>query len=366
MRPGCEIHFLDVGHGCSSLIYYKNGDRDEAVIIDCGQGKLLKQVIEGLNVPHIAAMIVTHSHRDHLGGLGPILRDVEWGGMYGKIDAVYLVPDIHTHKRKGKSSMLHGIIMSLRDRENAGLLRTYFLDRRNPIVSAAIGEHRLELRALAPSATENQIATDTNSTSGIIELTYAGHRVLFSGDSSLVAWRRILEERGGTPIECEAAVVPHHGGRMGSGTHAGYAKVFFNQIVKAKHAILSFSASNQYGHPRLDVIRAARDSKATVLCTQIHPRRNRPPYKGDGVVPPTRFSRSGMHSGKPELSRSKKTPGRRKHFACAGSITLSLAPNEARWGASEDFDAICGFRTLNELRNVIQKSAKCKKCACIV
>jgi beta-lactamase superfamily II metal-dependent hydrolase len=364
MQPGCEIHFLDVGQGCSSIIFYKNGDRPEAVIIDCGRGALLKEVIERLNVEHIAALIVTHCDIDHLGGLGPIVQDENWGGKRGKIDAVYLVPDKHTRRTTGRPSTADGIIECLQGRDEAGSLRAGFLNRGGPIVSVDIGGHRLEVRALAPSFGANHKATKANDTSGIVELTFASHRVLFCGDSSWAAWQRILKERGGETIKCEAAVVPHHGGRMRAGRRGSYAEDFFNRVVKAKYAILSFSASNHYGHPNVEVVQAARKSSATLLCTQVQPPGNQPPYHGDGVVPPTRFSRSGMRPGKPELSKGKKHPDRRKHFACAGSITLSLEPDRARWGAAEDADPICGFKTIDELRYMINKAKPCSNCEC--
>ena len=40
MKPACEIHFLDVGQGSTSIVRYTNENegRREAIVIDCARG----------------------------------------------------------------------------------------------------------------------------------------------------------------------------------------------------------------------------------------------------------------------------------------------------------------------------------------
>src|SRR5262249_29845270 len=137
---------------------------------------------------------------------------------------------------------------------------------------------------------------------------------------------------------------------------------FFREAVQAKYAVLSLCASNGHGHPRAEVIDAARSGSTTILSTQVTPTLNTPPYDNrDGVIQPSWFSISGRIRA---LSKGRLNPGRRIHFACAGSITLNLGPGEEpRWGNLGDPEPICSFKTIDELRSAIARNSRCKKCS---
>ena len=78
MVEECEIHFLDVGQGSSSVILYQNTkkNRCEAIVIDGGppQTDIACRVLDAFADYMRCAVIVTHNHRDHTGGILNIVR----------------------------------------------------------------------------------------------------------------------------------------------------------------------------------------------------------------------------------------------------------------------------------------------------
>ena len=80
-----ECYFLDVGQGTSQVI---NLGDDSAIIIDCGPsyqvlGDLLRR---RLGIRRIAALVLSHNHRDHAGGLSGLVRQYR-----NSIDRIYLL-----------------------------------------------------------------------------------------------------------------------------------------------------------------------------------------------------------------------------------------------------------------------------------
>jgi beta-lactamase superfamily II metal-dependent hydrolase len=360
MKPHCEVHFLDVGQGSCSVIRFTNprtGLR-EAVLIDSGRSSTIPLDVLEEFVDYVPAWIITHNHADHIGGLRSILQHENWGRRKGKVGTIYLVND-KSRQERSRGAQKFGEFLVEEEKDPAMKYATAPLTL-GTVYSVLIGGHRLSVDALAPSVGVNFASGSANATSAVVELNYAKHRVLFCGDSSSEVWSSIRARRD--RLEYEAVTVPHHGGKMPDEREGGsYAPTFFGQAVRAKHAVLSYCASNGYGHPRSEVVLAARGdgSGATILCTQLHPELNHPPYDRPGVVTPTHFSLSGRHPG---LSKSKFHKDRRIHFACAGSITLSLSPEEAHWGKGADPNPICGFRTLEEFHEAVARLPNHRGC----
>jgi len=337
-----EIHFLDVGQGSSSVILLpdrRTGKRS-AIVIDCGMGAdVILRVLKRF-AAEIAALILTHNHRDYVGGAQRIIRD------YLRADAlheVWLLHDTSPHFQK-LVELLFEEAKKKGDKDLEWMMR---LERRKR-PEAIAEKSEFELEVLAPNLAENLRADkekNPNLTSGVLRLRCHGQVILFTGDSTSSCWKRIQKDEG--RIECEAVTAPHHGGCMEDGDPEDEAiERFFNEAVKAKHAIFSVGTANTHDHPRERAPEAARRSGANVFCTQITPKCFRdldvPEEARRVTVRPTRFAQSVSH-------RKRTDAGKSTSIACAGTISLNISADSASWGRRPgDPDPLCGFDTFTE------------------
>jgi beta-lactamase superfamily II metal-dependent hydrolase len=341
----CEVHFLDVGQGSSSVVLFQNPleNHCEAILIDGGPktGDIATLVLEDF-ADYLQAVFVTHNHLDHVGGIEKILRT--WCKL-GKFGDIYLLND----GTEGARLMA----MTLKNEVKAGRLKR---DQHHWLNEGAQYKYQtagaaIEVLVRSPTLDEAILMKNANEASGVIQVRYRGTDVLFCGDSTRAIWTRIVNEAGIGPLGCEAVTVPHHGGHMDASRSPDNGPWFFSEAVKAKVAIFSFGASNNNRHPRPEVVCAAKTQGKceTILCTQIHPGLNLPPYPGgdNGLYEPTRYSLS-----KQDPSFQDGT-ARRRNYACAGSITLRLGPGGPVWGNGGDPDSICAFESIPEFQDKV-------------
>ena len=82
-----ECYFLDVGQGAAQVVDLGDGS---AIVIDCGRsypvlGDLLHR---RLDIQRIAALVMTHNHEDHVGGVPGLVAQFR-----KSIDAIYFLQD---------------------------------------------------------------------------------------------------------------------------------------------------------------------------------------------------------------------------------------------------------------------------------
>ena len=355
MGAGFEVHFLDVGQGSSSVILYPSGKslgKTEAVVIDGGpQGTRVTATVLNDFADFVRAIFLTHNHVDHLGGALPVIRT--WAEQ-GKLGDIYFVNDRTAGARK--------LAYEFENEENAGRLsrsQLHWLDQ-GDVYRFPSSSPLFEVRVLAPTKNEAMRASGANETSAVLRLAGGGARVLFCGDSTREVWERIVADSGREPLVCDAVTAPHHGGHFADPPSPDDSRWFFTEAVQAKVAIFSFGASNPYNHPQRQVLKDAKSFVGceAVLCTQVHPDLNTPPYNGThGITPVTPYSQSWN-------TRSQKGTDRRHHYACAGSITLRLGPGEVEWGNGGDPDPICGFRSIREFQRAVERLLKQSEAQC--
>jgi Metallo-beta-lactamase superfamily len=302
-----EVYFVDIGRGTSNLILL--GGR-RAIVIDCGQNSgALLQLLEQFRVDTIAQLVISHNHRDHVGGALATLTQYE-----GRIEQIGFVhDDVLFASKFGRK-----IQKQIRD----GTLRPAQLLRiesgPEPRYLYGTAGTSPTLRIFSPSFADNLQAIaegDANATSGVLVLDCQGIRIVFAGDSTIRQWRRIREVKG-SAVECDILSVPHHGGIVWD--NVAELAWLYGEGVNPRHAVVSVATSNTDRHPRSEVIEAIIQSGCTVACTQITDRccdsleTLRP-----GVLLP-------ILPGRSRQTTNRTTSGRSRNLACAGTMVAEI------------------------------------------
>lgn len=243
---GLALHFLDVGQGDGAVLRTPGG---HWLVIDAGPAgergdagrRVVAPFLEARGVRALAAIVVSHAHADHVGGV-PALLDrfpvgvvIEPGGPVG--DPAY-----------------------------AALLGVLAQDR-IPWHPARAGEHfaidGVEFAVLHPGADWAKWGEDVNEDSVVLLVRYGGFEALFTGDAGFPA-EAVLRDR---VRRVDLLKVGHHGSRGSTGEE-------LLDSLRPFAAVISVGR-NDYGHPapetlgRLDsrgvrVLRTDRDGTVSV------------------------------------------------------------------------------------------------------
>lgn len=315
--------FLDVGQGTSQILYMGGG---KGIVIDGGPNADIPLRFLDSYVDFLVALIVSHNDADHHRGAFQILERYR-----GEVESVYFLED-RPFDRIGLYELAE---RRLREGSIRRVIRLERSDRCHILYENH--EIGLTLDLLYPEFLDNLNARrrgDPNITSAVLALECGKGRIVFPGDSTIEAWKRIHQRLGG-PVICDVLAVPHHGGMITRGTKEKQSEMmgsavenpetadsFYEQFVICKHAIISAGTHNTYGHPRASVIRALRTAgglKRNILCTQMtaqccdaaHLRRIFP-----GLMEMS--NRSGSHKDlTPETSPTRGV-------SCAGTVLVKM------------------------------------------
>ena len=227
----------DVGQGDGLVIDTEAG----AVVIDAGpDSRGIERCLRDLHVEHIAVLILTHFHADHVSGIDAVLSA-------RRVDAVFATP------LDEPPAQAMGVQRILRDR---GLQ----LQRLTARARIDAGEGTFEV--LWPRRIINSRGTSSgsvaNNASVVIDARIRGLRLLLTGDIEPPAQAAILAEPGGFDV----AKIPHHGSR--------HQHPDFPRWADAQVAIVSVGADNDFSHPARETIDAWEQSGARIARTDLH------------------------------------------------------------------------------------------------
>ena len=230
---GLQVHYLDVGQADCALLECDG----EYILIDggnVGDSDLVVSYLEQAGVEQLKAVVCTHAHEDHVGGLPGVL-------------AVYPTQAVYAPTRTYASDCFDDFV--------------YYTDQQGlTITIPQVGDTILFGQAEAEVLGPVKSYAETNNTSLVLMVTYGDTRFLFTGDMETDAEGDLLDS--GADLKADVLKVGHHG----SDTSTSYR---FLYEVNPRYAIVSVGKDNKYGHPGEQTMSRLRDADVTVCRTDL-------------------------------------------------------------------------------------------------
>ena len=207
---GLRLVMLDVGQGDGILLQTKAG----AVLVDEGPPEAhVATQLRALGVRRLAALVVTHPHRDHLGGAAEVVDSFPVGFVLDPLEPT--------------------------DSLDEAALQREARERGVRVMPARVGERydlgELRIRVLWPDGPG--LRGEDPHEHGVVLLASYGHfDALLTGDSESPVTLPLR------PPEVELLKVAHHGS-----WDDGLGELL--QLVRPKIALISVGEGNDYGHP---------------------------------------------------------------------------------------------------------------------
>jgi competence protein ComEC len=212
-----SVTFLDIGQGDAAVVELPDG---KTMVIDAGRtGHETAAYLKYLGKRTIDALVITHSHPDHAGGMDYLLRRLPVTEVWdnGRLEHDDEVVLSGKHRPLERGDVIEG--------------KAYRIDVLHPYP---------EFYTL-----EGNDFVGENNDSLVLRMTGARHSFLFAGDvedeaeedlSHLAAW-----------LKSDVLKVPHHGGK--TSVHPG---LLFD--ISPSIAVISAGRDNAFGHPSPEMI----------------------------------------------------------------------------------------------------------------
>lgn len=226
------VRFLDVGQGDCALFTVD----DTAVLIDAGtteQPTLPYELLSAYGVTTLDAVLVSHPHADHIGGLPTVLRHLD-------------VQRVLMPEQEGAGAYYDQTLTALAENH---------IRRDTPHAGDTFSFGALSATVLGPLATE---AEDENDLSLCVRVEYGDVSFLFCGDMTEKEEATLLQLDDG--LAADVLKVAHHGSGASSSRD-------FLEAVSPRVAVISCGLYNDYGHPHTSALSRLSAVGATVYRT---------------------------------------------------------------------------------------------------
>ncbi len=237
---GLALHFLDVGQGDAAVLRTPGG---RWVVVDGGPAgerfdagrRVVVPFLERHGARDLAAVVVSHAHLDHIGGVPAVLARFQVGEV--------LEPGA-----------------PVADPLYTGFLTT--LDRTrvawHPVRRGeAFTLDGVRFSVLHPEPDWPEWGQDVNEDSVVLLVEYGGFQALFAGDAGFPAEAELRGRVGSVDL----LKVGHHGSRGSTGDE-------WLDSLRARVAVISVGR-NDYGHPAPEALARLKAHRVLVLRTDL-------------------------------------------------------------------------------------------------
>lgn len=233
------VHFLDVGQGDAALLRSPAG---RWVLIDGGprgpQGDAGRRVVvpfmRRYGGARLAAIVATHAHLDHYGGLPAVLE---------AFDPAYVLEPGQAVPDAGYLGFLGAV-----EADGAQWRPARSGDR--------LELDGVTIEVLSPDSGWVATQSDINEVSVVLLVRYGSVRLLFAGDAGLPTETHLAGRIGRVSL----LKVGHHGSR-------GATSDRWLDELQPVDAVISVGAKNRYGHPATETLARLRAHGVTVFRT---------------------------------------------------------------------------------------------------
>lgn len=231
---GLTIHFIDVGQADCALLACDG----EYMLIDGGNrddGQLVVSYLQQQGVEELKAVVCTHAHEDHVGGLPSVL-------------AVYPTQAVYAPTNTYASKVFDSFL--------------YYTDQQRLSVTIPAPGDELTLGgAILTVLGPVKSYPDANNTSIVLKAVYGNTSFLFTGDMETQAETDMLDYwEGRMDFDCDVLKVGHHG----SSTSTSYR--LLHEVTPA-HGVISVGEGNDYGHPHKEPLSRLKQAGVVILRT---------------------------------------------------------------------------------------------------
>lgn len=226
-----EIHFLDVGQADAALIRLGG----EAVLVDASRGRDIVLWLDDFGVDTLLAVIASHNHADHIGGMPAVLSD-------------HPVRRYLANGRAPENQVAEEVEAILAERGIEAPAPPW-----EPI---RLGDARI---TVFPTALRGHDVSENNSSLGVL-VERGRFKALLTGDSEvdeLNAWLK-----SGIIPDLDLLKAAHHGAR--DAVTPGWL-----QRTRPEVVVISVGRDNPYGHPHPWAMRYYLAGNRTVYRTDM-------------------------------------------------------------------------------------------------
>lgn len=227
-----SVDFIDVGQGDSILIQTTNG---ENILIDAGTQSAGQKVVSYLKEKDVGTLdmiVATHPHADHIGGLIPVLNEIN-------VDKFVDSGMEHTSKT-------YENLLNLIDEKD--------IDFEIPKIGDKYSFQNFDMEVLHVDAN----AKNANDASIALKGEYDDVSFMLTGDAEKEAERQMVNSSFN--LKSNVYKAGHHGSNTSS------TQSFINK-VKPETSILSYGEGNSYNHPSSDVVKRLDKAGSDIYST---------------------------------------------------------------------------------------------------
>lgn len=227
-----QVHYIDVGQADCMLLECEG----KYMVIDGGNradSSLVIAYLQNQGIEEIEAVVNTHPHEDHVGGLPAVL-------------AVYPVKAVYGTSKVYSSSVYDDFLRYI-DQQGQEL------NIPKPGDSFYLGSAQVTFLGPVKSGYE-----DLNDTSLVLMVQFGDNKFLFTGDMESVAERDLVES--GADLKADVLKVGHHG------SYSSTSYLFLREVMP-KYGVITVGRNNEYGHPHADPMSRLEQAEVTLYRT---------------------------------------------------------------------------------------------------